>query len=178
MAKIDVTAIDGYSEMSAEDKVKALEAFEFADPKADTTAFDKLKAQLSKANGEAAEYKKLLREKQTDSEKAEAERAEHEKAILEELNAYKTKDRISGYTAKLMASGYDSETASAMAAGLPDGIGDDFFDKQKAFIEAQKKTIEDAAIGRQTTLTHGAAVSGKDITDPMVAAFKRAALGR
>ena len=32
MAKIDVSKIEGYAEMSAEDKLKALEAFDIPDP--------------------------------------------------------------------------------------------------------------------------------------------------
>lgn len=32
MAKIDVTQIEGYAEMSAEDKLKALEGFDIPDP--------------------------------------------------------------------------------------------------------------------------------------------------
>ena len=41
---------------------------------------EKLKAALSRANGEAAEYKRQLREKQTEAERAEAERAEADNA--------------------------------------------------------------------------------------------------
>ena len=45
MAKIDTSKITGYAEMSAEDKLKALEAFEYEDNAAE---LDKQKAAVSK----------------------------------------------------------------------------------------------------------------------------------
>ena len=51
MAKIDTSKITGYAEMSAEDKLKALEAFEYEDNVAE---LEKQKAAVSKANSEAA----------------------------------------------------------------------------------------------------------------------------
>ena len=53
--------------------------------KSGNSEVDKLKALLSKANGEGAEYKRQLRLKQTEQERAEAERAEAEKAKDERL---------------------------------------------------------------------------------------------
>ena len=47
MAKIDTSKITGYAEMSAEDKLKALEAFEYEDNAAE---LEKQKAAVSKAN--------------------------------------------------------------------------------------------------------------------------------
>lgn len=55
MAKIDTSKITGYAEMSAEDKLKALEAFEYEDNAAE---LEKQKAAVSKANSEAAEWKR------------------------------------------------------------------------------------------------------------------------
>ena len=52
--KIDTSKITGYSEMSAEDKLKALEGFEFDEPKHDSGETDKLKAALSKAKSMVA----------------------------------------------------------------------------------------------------------------------------
>ena len=75
--------IEGYAEMSAEEKLKALEEFELAEN--DDT---KLKEALNKATAEASSYKKQLREKQTEQEKLEAERkeeAEKREALLNSL---------------------------------------------------------------------------------------------
>ena len=61
--KVDVSKIAGFDEMSAEDKVKAVLEYEFDEPKApDTSAeINRLKAALSKANSESAEWKRALR---------------------------------------------------------------------------------------------------------------------
>lgn len=54
--KIDTTAIAGYEEMSTEEKLAALEAYEFEAPAPkDGEEVTKLKAALSKANSDAAE---------------------------------------------------------------------------------------------------------------------------
>ena len=52
MAKIDTSRIAGYADMSLEDKLKALEAFEYND---NASELEKQKAAVSKANSEAAE---------------------------------------------------------------------------------------------------------------------------
>ncbi len=61
MAKIDTTKIEGYAGMTAEQKLAALEAFELPDN--NSAELERLKNAVSKANSEAAEYKKQLRAK-------------------------------------------------------------------------------------------------------------------
>ena len=75
--KIDVTKIEGYENMTAEEKLAALENFDIEEKPNDES---KWKSALDKATAEAAKYKKELREKQTESERLEAERAEKDKA--------------------------------------------------------------------------------------------------
>lgn len=123
----------------------------------------KLKQATDKACGEAAEFKRQLREKQTEAERAEAERAEKEAATLAELEKYRTESRINGYKTKLMESGYDLETAASMAAQLPEGVGDDFFAKQKAFMENKAKSIEAELLNKQPKLSQGGGLTQKDI---------------
>ena len=78
MAKIDVSTIEGYSEMSAEEKLAALEALELPEP--DFTGWVKKDA-LDKTTSEAASYKKQLREKMS-AEEEKAEREAEERAAL------------------------------------------------------------------------------------------------
>ena len=54
--------IEGYENMSAEEKLKALEGFEVEEP--NTSEVTKLKEALNKASSEASNYKKQLKEKQ------------------------------------------------------------------------------------------------------------------
>jgi len=154
MAKIDVSTIEGFADMSAEDKVSALLGYEFEAPKSD--ADEKLRAALTKANGEAAEWKRKFRETQSEQERAEAERAETLRQAQEQLEAYKARERVTGYANKLMAAGVDAETADIMANSLPEGVSDDYFAAYKAFIEAKTKEIESAALSKQPGLSVGA----------------------
>lgn len=173
---IDTSKIENYENMTAEEKVAALEAYEVpAAQPVESNDLAKLKTALSKANGEAAEYKRLLRERQTEAERAEAERAEADKALREELERYKSQERLSGYANKLMASGYDAEIATSMAASLPEGIPDEFFAQQKAVLDNIKKTYESAAMAKQMELTSGKPLGAKNIDDPELSAFRRAA---
>lgn len=166
MAKIDVSKISGYAEMSAEDKLTALLGYEFETPApaADTDA-ERLKSALSKANSEAAEYKRQLREKQTEAERAEADRLEKEKKLQEELNGYKTRERISTYKAKLMAAGIDAATADSMANGLPEGVSDDYFAATKTFLDNQKQALMSEALDNQPGLSVGVPPQGKSAED-------------
>lgn len=59
MAKIDTTKIAGYSDMSAEEKLAALEAFEYEDSVPDLQRY---KDAVTRANREAAEMKRKYQE--------------------------------------------------------------------------------------------------------------------
>ena len=116
---------------------------------------EKLKAALSRANGEAAEYKRQLREKQTEAERAEAERAEADKAMREELEALRKEKRVSDYTAKCVALNMDADLAGKTATALADGDMDSVFDCLKAFVEATTTRLNNEALNRQPGLSAG-----------------------
>lgn len=162
MAKVDVSKIDGFETMSDEDKVKALLGYEFEAPVVNYSELNKLKTALSKSNGEAAEYKRLLREKQTEQERAEAERAEREQqreAEIAELRAYK---READYSDKLIAIGIDPVSAKAIAKSLPDGVDATYFDAMKQSIETQRKNILDENLKNQPSLSVGTPPTAAD----------------
>ena len=115
----------------------------------------KLKAALSRANSEAAEWRRKLNEKQTEQERAEMERAEREKARDARLAELEAKDRVNTYAEKLIAAGYDAQSAKEMANSLPDGVGDAYFAAQKTFIENQRQAFEAAALKNQPGLSVG-----------------------
>jgi hypothetical protein len=154
MARIDVSKIEGYEEMSAEDKLNALLGYEFEVSKSDTD--EKLKEALSKANTQAAEWKRKFRETQTEQERQAAEAAEEMARVKAENAEWRAKERVSSYANKLMAAGVDAETANVMANSLPEGVGDDYFAAYKSFIEAKTKEIESAALLKQPGLSVGA----------------------
>lgn len=160
--KIDVTKIEGYAEMSAEDKLKALEEYEFDVPKDNSAEISNLKDALSKANSQAAEYKRAWREKQTEAERAEAERAEREKAVEDELRQLRRDKTVSGYIAQCLALGYTQGLAVRAAEAMADGNNADIFACQQEFLEAKQKEIEANALNKQPTLTVGSPPTAKE----------------
>ena len=163
--KIDPSKIEGFDNLSADEKVAALLNQEIEVEQTEPADVTKLKTSLSKANSEAAEYKRQLREKQTEAERAEADRVEKEKQLQEELNGYKTRERISTYKAKLMAAGIDAATADSMANGLPEGVSDDYFTATKTFLDNQKQALMSEALDNQPGLSVGVPPQGKSAED-------------
>ena len=162
--KIDVSKIDGYAEMSAEDKLKALEEFDIEIPKpaTDTDEVIKLKNALSNANSQAAEYKRALREKQTEQERAEAERAERDAARDAEIKELRRDKTVSGYLANCLSLGYDKDLAQRAAEAMADNDAAAIMECQREFLEAKTKELEAAALNKQPTLTAGAPPTAKD----------------
>lgn len=134
---------------------------------------EKLKAALSKANGEAAEYKRQLRQKQTETERAEAERAEADKAMREELETLRKEKRVSDYTAKCVALNMDADLAGKTANALADGDMESVFDCLKAFVEATKTRLNNEALNRQPGLSAGIPPTKGNTEDEITAQLRR-----
>ena len=158
MATIDTSKIPGFEEMSAEEKIAALTAYEFEVPEQKEKDSDmaRLKAALSKANSEAADWKRQLRDKQTEAEREAAERAEHDAARDEELKTLRRDRDVSNYLAQYIALGYSRELAQKAAEATADGDSATIMTCQQSFIEAKTKEIEAAALDKQPGLSHGA----------------------
>lgn len=155
--KIDTTKIEGFAEMSAEEKLAALEAYEFEAPAPkDSDEVSKLKTALSKANSEAADWKRQLREKQSEQERTEAERKEHEAAVEEELKTLRRDKTVSGYLAQCLSLGYEKTLALRAAEAMADNDAAAIIACQQEFLEAKTKEIEAAALNKQPGLTPGA----------------------
>ena len=155
--RIDVSKIEGFEAMSAEEKLTTLLGYEFEDPKpVDNNAeITKLKTALSKANSESAEWKRQFREKQTEAERAEAERAESFQKMQDELTSLKREKVLSEYSKQCMALGYDADLAAECAEAMADGRFNDVFAIQQRFMAAKTKEIEAAALNKQPGLTPG-----------------------
>lgn len=143
MPKIDTAKIENYANMTAEEKLAALEAFEY---EADNPDAERLKAAVSKANSEAAELKRQLKARMTEDEQKEAERAakEAEKdALLESLKKDKA---ISDSKAKFLGLGYDEKLAAETAKALADGDMEKVFANQGIHLENVKKAAAASAL--------------------------------
>jgi len=160
--KIDTAKIENYAEMTAEEKLAALEAYEFETPKTDESEeVKKLKTALSNANSQAADWKRQFREKQTEAERAEAERKEHEQAVEDELRTLRRDKTVSGYVAQCLALGYDKDLALTAAEAMADNDAAKIMECQQKFLENKQKELEMAALNKQPTLTPGAPPTAK-----------------
>lgn len=173
--KIDTSSIDGYQEMTTEQKLEALESFEFEVKQNDPGEIKRLKDAVSRANSEAADYKKQLRAKQTAEEAQAAQAAEEREAIMKELEGLKKDKAISSFQAKFMSLGYDAESAHEAAKAMEAGDYDTVFSAQAKFIEETKKNAVIDSLKTQPGITGGAPLSGNNIENSTVAAFRKAA---
>ena len=139
MAKIDISSIEGYENMTAEEKLAALEGFEFPDP--DFTGMVK-KDLLDRANSEAASFKRQLREKMTQEEQEKARQAEELAAMQAELEALKADKAISEYTAQFLGIGYDEALAKSTASALHKGDMATMFANHAKFVAGREKTLK------------------------------------
>lgn len=102
---------------------------------------NRLKAQLSKANSEAADYKKQLRGKQTADEAAAAEQKATMDKLTQENTDLKRSIALADKKTKLVAMGYDEKLADSTAIAMVDGDMDTVMKNQATFNESREKAI-------------------------------------
>lgn len=159
--------------MNDQETVEQTETVKTEPAKPDNSELEKLKAALSKANSEAAEWKRQFRAKQSESERAEAERAEADKAMHEELEALRRDKAIGTYTNKCLALNFDADLAAQTANALADGNMDGLFDCLKAFVEATTTRLNNEALNRQPALSAGTPPTKGNTEDEITAKLRR-----
>lgn len=125
------------------------------DNKAESEEITRLKTALSRANAEAAEFKRQYKATLDEAKQKEFDLAAQRKAELEELEALRKEKRISSYKAKLMEAGIDAATADTMANALPEGVAESYFTATKTYLEAQKQALEAEKLRNQPGLSVG-----------------------
>jgi hypothetical protein len=154
--KVDTSKINGFEEMSAEEKLNAVLEYEI-----DVPNVDKLKEAISKANSEAAGFKKQLREKQSEEEIKAAQAAEEREELLRKVEELTKEKTIKQYESSYLTIGYDADMAKQNAEALYSGNFDVVFANQKDFIEAQKKVAVSAAFDKQPGLSNGSPITNE-----------------
>ena len=139
MAKIDTSKIEGYDSMSAEDKLKALEEYEYED---NADELEKQKNLLSKANGEAAEWKKKFNALSKDGDKEKKTLEEKYNELSTEVETLKKEKKQSEYVAALVSQGFSEDNAKDAAAALIEGDMAKYFECSKKHNEGLEKNIE------------------------------------
>lgn len=138
MAKIDVTKIEGYADMTPEEKLKALEGYDVPDP--DYSGYVK-KDVFDKTASELAAKKKELTEKMSEDEQKKVKEAEERQALEEKYNALLRENAVSKNKTKLLGLGYDEKLADETAEAMADGDLEKVFKNQKKFLEGFEKSI-------------------------------------
>ena len=150
--------IENYENMTPEEKLAALEAY---DPEKDGFV---PKATFDKTASEAAAFKKQLREKQT-AEEAQAEKDKEEREALlarvEELEREKT---TNAYVTSYLGLGYDEKMAKATAEALVKGDMATVFANQKSHIETREKALRSELLDTTPAPVGGGSGEGSGMT--------------
>jgi len=102
---------------------------------------NRLKAALSKANSEAADYKKQLRGRQTEDEVAAAERKATMDKLTQENSELRRSISLSEKKAKLLGIGYDDKLATDTATAMVDGDMEKVIANQEKYLKAKEQEI-------------------------------------
>lgn len=143
MPKIDTSKIEGYAEMTPEQKLAALEGYEYEDH---SEELERQKAAVTKANGEAAEWKRKHTALLSEDEKKKQEDADKLASMEEELAELRKGKVVSDYKAKFVAQGYSEELADETAKALADGDMTKVFANQQKFLADYVKGVKAGAL--------------------------------
>lgn len=128
---------EAYKEgMTADEISEALETKKVGNNESEIT---RLKNALNKANSEAAEYKKQIRQNQSEEDRKAAEQKEEYEKIMKENADLKRSMNISAQKAKLIGLGYEEKLAEETATAMIDGDVEKIVSNQGIFLEAVKK---------------------------------------
>lgn len=141
MPKIDTSNIEGYADMTAEEKVAALEAYEH-EPVVDTSGEERLKSALSKANSEAAEWKRKHNALLSEEEQTKIAAEEELKQMRADLETLQKEKALSEHKAQFLGLGYEEAKAQKMAEAWQDGDVAKFSEFMKEHQETLKKQVK------------------------------------
>lgn len=141
--KIDTSKIQGFAEMTAEQKVAALQNFEMPDADysgyVSKATFDSTASELAKLKKEHASLLSAEEQKKL----ADKEALENLQKEVETLRKEKT---ISEHKSKFIGLGYDEQLATETATALFEGNMQKVFDNQKKFLEAHDQSTKEALL--------------------------------
>lgn len=158
MAKIDTSTIEGYTDMTPEEKIAALEAYDHHE---DHTGYVK-KDLFDKASSELAALKK--------ASKPDAEKIATLETQIKEL----TEDKLrSEHKARFIGLGYDEELAASTADAMVKGDMETVFNNQKSFLEKHDKTIAAATMKNTPTPPAGGAANATNYQKLIDEAYAR-----
>ena len=138
---VDVSKIDGYAEMSAEDKVKALEALNLEDEEM-KAELERYKNANSKANSEAAEYRRQLKALQEKAKEGSSDTEKQMAELKEQIETLQKEKSLSEKKASFLKLGMNEELAVKCSEAFVNGDGDSLFEGMASFIDAHDKAFK------------------------------------
>lgn len=169
--KIDVSTIEGFDTMTAEQKLEALMELEVPD-KVDTSKmvskelFDRKASELAEAN-------KKLKSKMTEDEQKQAEIAEaaeaaakEKEALLARVAELEKNNTLREYTLGFSNLGFDEKLATETANLFEEKDSVKFFANMKKFLENYEKAIEKKLMDK--TPGPGGNADNSDDEDPAI----------
>ena len=138
--KINTGKIEGYENMTLEQKLAAIESYEVEEP--DYSGYV-TKETFDKTASELATAKKQLREKMSAEEIKAKEDAEKWDEIVKERDALRKERDISKNKAQFLALGYDDALAAEAAEAMVNGDTEKVFAAQKKHLDSAEKKIRE-----------------------------------
>lgn len=127
--------IENYENMTPEEKLAALEAY---DPEKNGFVS---KATFDKKASEASELGKQLKARMTDDEAKAAKEAEERAELIARLEQLEHEKAVNGYVNSYLSMGYDEKTAKSSAEALAKGDMATVFANQKIYTENREKAL-------------------------------------
>lgn len=159
--KIDTSKIENYENMTPEEKLAALEAY---DPEKDGYV---AKAVLDKKASEASELSKQLKARMTEDEAKAAQEAEEKAKMLARIEELERERAVNSYANAYLAMGYDEKLAKSTAEAMAKGDMDTVFANQKVFTEGREKALKAELLKSTPTPPAGGADGGMKKEDFM-----------
>lgn len=155
--------IENYENMTVEEKLAALEAYE-----PDMSGFV-AKSHFDKTASELAAAKKRERERMTEEEAKAAKAAEEHAALIERAEKAERELSVSKYFAAYAAMGYEDKLAKSTAEAMANGDMETVFKNQKLHQEAREKNLRAEILKATPAPSAGAPTAGitKEAFDAM-----------
>ena len=141
--KIRTEKIEGYKEMTLEQKLEALENYEVEEP--DYSGYV-TKETFDKTASELANSKKQLREKMSADELKAKEDSDKMVELQTKYDALLKESEISKNKARLLTLGYEDKLATETAEAIVNGEIDKVFTNQKKHLESVEKKIREEVL--------------------------------
>lgn len=144
---IDVTKIEGYAEMTPEEKVNALELFDIEVPMPDLSKYI-LKTEFDKTASELAEWKRKYNAMLNEDEQRKLAHDEELAELRKEVEENRKERTLAEHKAQYIAIGYDEQLAEDTARASLDGDIGRVFSNHKKFLDAHDKAVETRLLGK------------------------------